>query len=289
MKNNRVGTIIGWLSLITVTIFGGSLLFFNGALAAPSVERALAPRPQPAGDASFVSVSSVAFLPADSENSAYTRDPVRQMVVLTGSATGNLFVAPLSLPDQHAVVRLTAFGEYFDSNGAIQVHLKRCPHNGQTPCERLASAGVSAGSPVQPRFETHTTVVPNVAVDNQRFTYLLELELTALQNSGLRSVRLELSAGEAAVSAALPSGSQAAVVSARTNLAQRTGIPANQIEPVLVEPREWPDSALGCPEPGQSYLQVVTPGYLVVLEAQGQRYEYHTDQTGSSVVLCSQQ
>jgi hypothetical protein len=33
------------------------------------------------------------------------------------------------------------------------------------------------------------------------------------------------------------------------------------------------------------YAQVITPGYRVVLEAGGQRYEYHTD-TGRFVVLC---
>ena len=30
---------------------------------------------------------------------------------------------------------------------------------------------------------------------------------------------------------------------------------------------EWPDSSLGCPQQGRSYLQVITPGYLVSLTA----------------------
>ena len=35
-----------------------------------------------------------------------------------------------------------------------------------------------------------------------------------------------------------------------------------------------------------THLQVITPGYRIILEAQGQRYEYHTDQQ-RSVVRCS--
>jgi hypothetical protein len=34
------------------------------------------------------------------------------------------------------------------------------------------------------------------------------------------------------------------------------------------------------------YAQVITPGFLIVLAAQGQTYEYHTDQK-ATVVLCN--
>ena len=46
---------------------------------------------------------------------------------------------------------------------------------------------------------------------------------------------------------------------------------------VVVEDNEveWPDSSLGCPKPGMVYLQVITPGRLIVLEVAGTRYEYH--------------
>ena len=52
-----------------------------------------------------------------------------------------------------------------------------------------------------------------------------------------------------------------------------------------VEAVEWRDSSLGCPEPGKAYLQVITPGYLFVLEAGGKTYEYHADR-GNRVILC---
>ncbi len=38
-------------------------------------------------------------------------------------------------------------------------------------------------------------------------------------------------------------------------------------------PVEFPDSALGCPEPGMSYLQVITPGHRIIVEAFRTRYD----------------
>ncbi len=51
-------------------------------------------------------------------------------------------------------------------------------------------------------------------------------------------------------------------------------------------PVQWNDSSLGCPQPGQTYTPIVTPGYLITLEAGGNDYEIHTDLSGT-VVVCS--
>ena len=72
---------------------------------------------------------------------------------------------------------------------------------------------------------------------------------------------------------------------ARQALAKELGVDAAAIRVAQIEEVEWRDSSLGCPKPGMNYLQVITPGYRVVLEAQGRRYEYHTD-TGKRVVRC---
>ncbi len=37
----------------------------------------------------------------------------------------------------------------------------------------------------------------------------------------------------------------------------------------------WPDSSIGCPRPDMAYLQVVTPGYKVILRTGGQIYTVH--------------
>jgi hypothetical protein len=79
--------------------------------------------------------------------------------------------------------------------------------------------------------------------------------------------------------------SQALVELARQNLAQVLSIKAEDITLVGVEAVEWSDSSLGCPRPGMNYLQVITPGYRILLEAQGNSYEYHSDQS-SRVVRC---
>ena len=52
------------------------------------------------------------------------------------------------------------------------------------------------------------------------------------------------------------------------------------------EPMEWRDAGLGCPRPGMMYAQVITPGFRLVFEHQGERHEYHTNQDGSTVVKC---
>lgn len=79
---------------------------------------------------------------------------------------------------------------------------------------------------------------------------------------------------------------QQAPAAAVDHLASELGIPPEEIQVRSVEAAEWPDASLGCPEPGKAYAQVVTPGYRVILSAQGERYELHTDREGRAVVIC---
>ncbi|MEJ7654328.1 MAG: hypothetical protein WKH64_13890, partial [Chloroflexia bacterium] len=78
---------------------------------------------------------------------------------------------------------------------------------------------------------------------------------------------------------------QAAVAVARRAAAQEANVDMNQTNVASVEPRDWNDSSLGCPQPGMSYLQVITPGYLVIVGAGGRTYEVHTD-AGKRAVVC---
>jgi hypothetical protein len=82
-------------------------------------------------------------------------------------------------------------------------------------------------------------------------------------------------------------GSETAVIAAIADLAQRLGVTADEIRLISIETQQWSDASLGCPQEGFMYAQVITPGYLIVLEAQNQRYAYHTDQT-DNVVLCQE-
>jgi hypothetical protein len=73
------------------------------------------------------------------------------------------------------------------------------------------------------------------------------------------------------------------VTDAVADLAQRLGISPDDVTVVAAREVTWPDGSLGCPEPGMMYTQVLVDGSLVVLEANGQRYEYHG---GTPLVLC---
>lgn len=65
------------------------------------------------------------------------------------------------------------------------------------------------------------------------------------------------------------------VVAAVDDLAGRLGIEPGAVSVVEARAVTWGDSSLGCPEPGMQYLQRLVDGSLVVLEAGGQRFEYH--------------
>jgi len=72
-----------------------------------------------------------------------------------------------------------------------------------------------------------------------------------------------------------------AVQEAKEDLASRLQIDPSGIEVVSSEAVTWNDSSLGCPEKGYSYLQVLTPGYRVVLESGGVQYDYRLDSQGN--------
>jgi hypothetical protein len=69
------------------------------------------------------------------------------------------------------------------------------------------------------------------------------------------------------------------VEQARTDLAERLGVPVDEITVVSHEEVTWPDSSLGCPQPGMHYAQVLTNGTRTVLTAAGKHYNYHAGGT----------
>jgi hypothetical protein len=67
-----------------------------------------------------------------------------------------------------------------------------------------------------------------------------------------------------------PAGPEA---TARQLVADVLGISADQVQVISVEARQFSDSSLDCPQPGMSYLQVITPGHRLLLEAEGRRFD----------------
>ena len=80
-------------------------------------------------------------------------------------------------------------------------------------------------------------------------------------------------------------GMQGLIEKAKEDLAQRLSISVTQINLVEIMEVEWSDASLDCPQPGMDYIQVLTPGYRIVLEAGGQAYEYHSNRD-AYVVYC---
>src|SRR6188474_3285625 len=78
----------------------------------------------------------------------------------------------------------------------------------------------------------------------------------------------------------LPPAVQAAI----NALMQQLNLKADQIKVISYEAMEWPDGCLGVVHMGMMCTQQIVPGFLVILEANGVQYEFHTNQDGSLVV-----
>lgn len=87
-------------------------------------------------------------------------------------------------------------------------------------------------------------------------------------------------------STSTPAGYPGPVAAAIRTLAEKLGVPVGEVTVTAWEPVDWPDASLGCPEPGMMYAQVITPGYQVMLEAQGKIHRVHTDRSGQRIILC---
>jgi hypothetical protein len=80
-------------------------------------------------------------------------------------------------------------------------------------------------------------------------------------------------------------GLQDILTNVKADLAGRLSLPMEEITLIELTEVEWSDSSMDCPEPGMSYLQVITPGYRIILRANGNPYEYHSNRD-SYFVYC---
>lgn len=78
------------------------------------------------------------------------------------------------------------------------------------------------------------------------------------------------------------------VQTAVATLAREMDVPEGTIGLVEALPVQWTDSSLGCPQPGEVYLDVVTQGYLITLSVGEETYHVHTDLSGTAVVCFNQ-
>lgn len=66
-------------------------------------------------------------------------------------------------------------------------------------------------------------------------------------------------------------------------LVAELGVALGDVQVVSTERAEFTDSCLGLGRPEESCLQVITPGWIVIVDVAGQTYEVHTDETGAQV------
>jgi hypothetical protein len=62
---------------------------------------------------------------------------------------------------------------------------------------------------------------------------------------------------------------------------ERSGAQQDKVQVTRAEAVVWNDGALGCPQPGEMYIQVLINGYWVVLEVNGTVYDYRVSDKGS--------
>ncbi len=119
-----------------------------------------------------------------------------------------------------------------------------------------------------------------LAADGKEYTY---------RSDGQRLVPCSPAAFPGGREPAFAAGSAGAAYHAQSialaALAVRLDVPKDAIVLIRNEPVIWPDSSLGCPEPGMVYAQAITPGFRVVLQSDGDTFEAHTD-AADNVVIC---
>jgi hypothetical protein len=71
----------------------------------------------------------------------------------------------------------------------------------------------------------------------------------------------------------------------RVHLAERTGSDVDQIDVVRAQWQQWPDGAMGCPQPDMLYTQNAVEGYWIVLRRNERDYDYRLSSKGA-LVLC---
>ncbi len=101
------------------------------------------------------------------------------------------------------------------------------------------------------------------------------------------SIAQTTTTSEVTTTVPLPDGLPEALVDVIiADASDRTGVEHAEIEVLSIESTTFSDTSLGCPEPGKMYAQVMTPGIVVLLDADGEQLDYRVAESGGSFSLC---
>lgn len=78
----------------------------------------------------------------------------------------------------------------------------------------------------------------------------------------------------------------AIVQQAVDDAATRAGVDVSSVTVVSADAVTYPNGAAGCPRRGFLYTDVMTPGYRVVVEVDGTRYDYRGSVRSGAVTWC---
>ncbi len=70
----------------------------------------------------------------------------------------------------------------------------------------------------------------------------------------------------------------------KSYILQNFNVNESQINILQIQDVEWPDSCLGISQPDQMCLQVITPGYRIIVEVQGKKIILHANRDGSRIL-----
>ncbi len=183
---------------------------------------------------------------------------------------------------RHCVYGLVALAEAVALAGCIGIVMT--PIRGQAPAAPTATQSLTLPTvPAATELATPTAAIapsetPAPAASPPGMSTLLPQELPPAYPMPVASETAPVGEGQGATTAIIDL--------AKKDLAQRLSVAGDQITVVSSEYMDWPDSSLGCPEPGMAYSQVITPGYRIILLYGQKQYDYHTGLKGT-LVLCA--
>lgn len=111
------------------------------------------------------------------------------------------------------------------------------------------------------------------------FIYIIVAVVVGIAGLGLWSMN------KPAEPAPVPTGAEAATEAVKEDVANKQDVEKSDVIIVAVIAKEWPNSCLGVTKPDLVCLQVITPGYEIKASTEGKTYTYHTNASGSALVL----
>jgi hypothetical protein len=142
-------------------------------------------------------------------------------------------------------------------------------------CAILASCGRLGPTPTVTEFSPYTTPVSDSTQTPTPEVAAPTLPRTLFPVATLQVID-EATSTKPTNLVATDSVWHAQVEQAKDDLARRLSIEVGRIELLEIQQVVWPDSGLGCPQPGMVYTQVQQDGLLIRLRVGEVVYNYHS-------------